>query len=106
MLCSVNIAGGFGICNPNIAVIGCRNDIFLDGVATNGAGIDCEAVAFAGRCNDICHFVFVRALSLNFCFFESAVFTYQLVKSALSAGCFNDYCFAEVVLMTENNVCF
>ena len=88
------------------AVTGCRNDIFLDGVAANGAGTDCEAVALTGRCNNFCYFVFVRTLSLNFCFFESAVFTYQLVKSALCAGCFTDYCFAEVVLMTENNVCF
>ena len=88
------------------AVTGCRNDIFLNGVAANGAGTDCETVVLTSRCNNFCYFVFVRTLSLNFCFFESAVFTYQLVKSALCAGCFADYCFAEVVLMTENNVCF
>lgn len=88
------------------AVTGCRNDIFLNGVAANGAGTDCETVALTSRCNNFCYFVFVRTLSLNFCFFESAVFTYQLIKSALCAGCFADYCFAEVVLMTENNVCF
>lgn len=88
------------------AVTGCRNDIFLNGVAANGAGTDCETVVLTSRCNNFCYFVFVRTLSLNFCFFESAVFTYQLVKSALCAGCFADYCIAEVVLMTENNVCF
>ena len=88
------------------AVTECRNDIFLNGVAANGAGTDCETVVLTSRCNNFCYFVFVRTLSLNFCFFESAVFTYQLVKSALCAGCFTDYSFAEVVLMTENNVCF
>ena len=106
MFCSVNNAGGFGVCNPDIAVTGCRNDIFLDGVATNGAGTDCVAVALTGRCNGSCYFVFVRTLIQNFCFFESAVYTHQLGKSAFGAGCFADYCFVEIVLMTENNVCF
>ena len=104
---AVGCAGGIIVGNIVCeAVTGCRNDIFLDGVAANGAGTDCEAVALTSRCNNFCSSVFVRTLSLNFCFFESAVFTYQLVKSALGAGCFADYCFAEVVLMTENNVCF